>query len=100
MILQYIWHDQTWQRPSLRELVIYEVCVRDFTGTKRSGRDQYGDFDGVRARLDHLARLGVNAIELMPISEFPGDSSWGYNPVFYMAPKWLYGRPDAAQGID
>ena len=38
-------------------------------------------------------RLGVNAIELMPISEFPGDSSWGYNPVFYTAPKWLYGRP-------
>ena len=94
----YIWHDQTWQRPPLRELVIYEVCVRDFTGTKRSGRDQYGDFDGVRARLDHLARLGINAIELMPISEFPGDSSWGYNPVFYMAPKWLYGRPEATQG--
>jgi 1,4-alpha-glucan branching enzyme len=89
----YTWNDQLWQRPSLRELVIYEVCVRDFTGTKRSGLDQYGDFDGVRARLDHLARLGVNAIELMPISEFPGDSSWGYNPVFYMAPKWLYGRP-------
>ena len=50
---EYIWSDQLWQRPSLGELVIYEVCVRDFTGTKRSGRDHYGDFDGVRARLDH-----------------------------------------------
>ena len=89
----YVWHDQAWQRPPLRELAIYELGVRDFSGTKRQWQDQYGDFDGARARLDHLARLGVNAIELMPISEFPGDSSWGYNPVFYMAPKWLYGRP-------
>ena len=95
----YLWRDHAWQRPPLRDLVIYELCVRDFAGTKRLGRDQYGDFDGVRAQLDHLARLGVNAIELMPISEFPGDSSWGYNPVFYMAPKWLYGRPNQLKAL-
>ena len=35
----------------------------------------------------------MTAVELMPVTEFPGDSSWGYNPVFYMAPKWVYGRP-------
>ena len=91
--LPYIWRDQDWQRPSLRDLMIYEVCVRDFAGEKRLWREKLGTFDGVRARLDHVQRLGVNALELMPIGEFPGDSSWGYNPVFYMAPKGLYGRP-------
>lgn len=89
----YAWHDAAWQRPPLRDLILYELCVRDFAGEKRGGRQRFGDFDGVRVRLDYLQRLGVNAIELMPVSEFPGNSSWGYNPVFYMAPKWLYGRP-------
>jgi 1,4-alpha-glucan branching enzyme len=89
----YTWGDTNWQRPPLRDLIIYELCVRDFAGERRGGRARFGDFDGVRARLDHLQRLGINAIELMPVSEFPGNSSWGYNPVFYMAPKWLYGRP-------
>ncbi len=89
----YLWHDQGWKRPPLRDLVIYELGVRDFAGEKRGGGERFGTFDGVRARLDHLSRLGINALELMPITEFPGDSSWGYNPVFYMAPKGIYGRP-------
>jgi len=89
----YTWGDQAWQRPPLRDLTIYELSVRDFSGEKRGGGERFGDLDGVRARLGHFQRLGINAIELMPVSEFPGDSSWGYNPVFYMAPKWLYGRP-------
>lgn len=89
----FIWRDATWQRPALRDLTLYELCVRDFAGEKKDGGARFGDFSGIRARLDHLVQLGINAIELMPVSEFPGDSSWGYNPVFYMAPKWLYGRP-------
>lgn len=89
----YAWRDQEWQRPPLRDLIIYELCVRDFSGEKRDGGARFGDFAGLQCKLDHLQALGINAIELMPISEFPGDSSWGYNPVFYMAPKWLYGRP-------
>ncbi len=89
----FTWRDQGWQRPALRDLAIYELGVRDFSGEKRLSGEVLGTFDGVRAKLDHLQRLGVNAIELMPISEFPGNSSWGYNPVFYMAPKWIYGQP-------
>ena len=67
--------------------------MRDFSVRKDDGRAQFGRFADIEPRLEHLARLGVNAIELMPVTEFPGDSSWGYNPVFYMAPKWVYGRP-------
>lgn len=95
----YVWGDQGWRRPPLRDLVIYELCVRDFAGEKRDHRERFGDFAGIRRKLDHLAALGVNAIELMPISEFPGDSSWGYNPVFYMAPKRLYGRPPELKAL-
>ena len=90
----YVWHDGGWRRPALRDLVLYELGVRDFSGEKRHHRDYYGTFAGVQRKLDHLQTLGINAVELMPISEFPGDSSWGYNPVFYMAPKWIYGRPE------
>ena len=100
----YAWRDlgssgTAWRKPSLRDLTIYELCVRDFSVRGQGGRAQYGRFVDVVDRLDHLARLGVNAIELMPISEFPGDSSWGYNPVFYMAPKWLYGRPKELKAL-
>ena len=100
---RHFWRDRgpsgaPWRRPALRDLAIYELCVRDFNGKKEGARAQFGRFADIEARLDHLAQLGVNAIELMPVSEFPGDSSWGYNPVFYMAPKWVYGRPNAAKG--
>ena len=95
----FIWGDGSWQRSALRDLVIYELCVRDFTGEKRDHRERFGSFASVQRRLDHLQGLGVNAIELMPISEFPGDSSWGYNPVFYMAPKWIYGRPNELKAL-
>jgi 1,4-alpha-glucan branching enzyme len=90
----YIWHDQAWCTPALRDLVIYELCVRDFAGEWRDDLPHYGTFAGVLERLDYLVGLGVNAIELMPIQAFPGESSWGYNPVFYFAPAQVYGRPD------
>jgi len=98
----YQWHDRSWQRPPLKDLVIYELCVRAFSGrraTRGLGGDQLGRFAGVTARLDYLQSLGVNAIELMPVGEFPGDSSWGYNPVFYMGPKSVYGRPDEFRAL-
>jgi 1,4-alpha-glucan branching enzyme len=100
----YAWRDldasdANWRRPALRDLIIYELCVRDFGGQKGGVRARYGRFSDVQARLGHLAQLGVNAIELMPITEFPGDSSWGYNPVFYMAPKWIYGRPNELKAL-
>ncbi|MGQ9491206.1 MAG: alpha-amylase family glycosyl hydrolase [Anaerolineae bacterium] len=95
----YVWHDQGWRRPPLRELTIYELCVRDFSGEKKEHQERFGTFAGIQRKLDHLQALGVTAIELMPISEFPGDSSWGYNPLFYMAPKWLYGRPHELKSL-
>ncbi len=91
----YEWRVAGWRRTPLRDLAIYELCVRDFNGGKRDNIAQFGTFAGVEAKLDHIRDLGANAIELMPITEFPGDSSWGYNPVFYHAPKWVYGRPSA-----
>ncbi len=65
------------------ELVIYELHIRDFVGTRA--------IKTVMDTLDYLERLGVNAIELMPINEFEGNDSWGYNPSFYFAPDKAYG---------
>lgn len=90
----YPWQSTEWQAPPLRDLIIYELCVRDFGGEWRGNHPHYGRFADLLPRLDYLAGLGVNAIELMPIQAFPGESSWGYNPVFYFAPAEIYGRPD------
>jgi 1,4-alpha-glucan branching enzyme len=88
------WTDQAWRTPALRDLVIYELNVRDFAGAWVRNRPRYGNFSRLLQRLDYLADLGVNAVELMPIQAFPGQSSWGYNPVFYFAVANVYGRPD------
>ncbi|MCM1028885.1 MAG: alpha-amylase family glycosyl hydrolase [Pseudoflavonifractor sp.] len=76
-------------RPALTDLIIYELLIRDFTGS--------GEADGSIAtllpRLDYIRSLGVNAVELMPIMEFGGNNSWGYNPLLYFAPDKAYGLP-------
>src|SRR5690606_31113111 len=74
---EYIWQITDFVAPKKSDLVIYEVLLRDF--------DALHSFDGLRARLDYLQELGINAIELMPVSEFDGNESWGYNPSFHMA---------------
>ncbi len=90
----YQWNDAGWRTPAPRDLVIYELCVRDFTGHWELDYPHYGTFSELKEKLPYLSKLGVNAIELMPIHEFPGKSSWGYNPVFYFAPEQTYGSPD------
>jgi len=80
------WTDDSYQRPEMKDLIIYETLIRDFTAS--------GDVEGMTAKLDYLADLGINAIELMPPTEFPGESSWGYNPAFFMALESSYGTPD------
>ncbi|MEZ4634307.1 MAG: alpha-amylase family glycosyl hydrolase [Caldilineaceae bacterium] len=60
----------------------------------RKNQPRFGGFLDVIDRLDYLVELGINAIELMPVQQFPGESSWGYNPVFYFAPARSYGSPD------
>ncbi|HPJ64691.1 MAG TPA: alpha-amylase family glycosyl hydrolase [Flexilinea sp.] len=53
-----------------------------------------GDFDSAAEKMDHLKRLGVNAIQVMPVAEFAGDYSWGYNPANIFAVESAYGGPD------
>lgn len=91
---QFAWTDQNWRTPPLRDLVIYELCVRDFGGRWESDRSVLGRFRDLLPRIDHLRSLGVNAVEIMPVNAFPGESSWGYNPVFYFAPAASYGPAD------
>jgi glycosidase len=78
------WNVTTYQPPRPENLIIYELLIRDFI--------QSHDIKDVAEKLDYLQTLGVNAIELMPFSEFEGNSSWGYNPSFYFAPDKYYGQ--------
>ncbi|MDF0715936.1 alpha-amylase family glycosyl hydrolase [Muricauda sp. 334s03] len=84
---EYNWANNAVALPSKTDLVVYELLIRDF--------DELHSFDAVRARLDYLQELGVNAIELMPVSEFDGNESWGYNPSFHMALDKYYGNAEA-----
>ncbi|WP_299621176.1 alpha-amylase family glycosyl hydrolase [uncultured Tenacibaculum sp.] len=83
----YAWEVTNFNRPAKTDLVIYEVLLRDF--------DQLHSFDALKARLDYIKGLGINAIELMPVSEFDGNESWGYNPSFHMALDKYYGTQNA-----
>ena len=83
----YTWQTTNFQQPAKTDLVIYELLIRDF--------DAFHSFDAIKARLDYLQNLGINAIELMPVSEFDGNESWGYNPSFHMALDKYYGTPTA-----
>ncbi len=73
----------TYQRPDKDQLVVYELLVRDFDDRKT--------YRSVIDRLDYLDSLGINAIQLLPVMEFEGNESWGYNPMFFMAPDKFYG---------
>ncbi len=79
----YVWQTQTFQRPNQEELVIYEMLIRDFVAAH--------DYKTAIDTLDYLQRMGINAIELMPIMEFEGNSSWGYDPSFFFAVDKYYG---------
>jgi len=79
----YIWQVENFNSPAKEKLVIYELLIRDFT-TSHS-------FNSASQKLDYLQTLGVNAIELMPVNEFEGNNSWGYNPSFYFAVDKYYG---------
>lgn len=79
----YNWQYSGYVPPEPKDLVIYELLVRDFT-TKHT-------FQAIIDTLGYLEKLGINAIELMPVNEFEGNLSWGYNPSFYFAPDKYYG---------
>jgi 1,4-alpha-glucan branching enzyme len=83
--------DNSFGTPSFNEQVIYEMHIGTFNDSPGFGP---GTFASAIAKLDHLQWLGVNMIELMPVAEFAGDFSKGYNPAFPFAPDSAYGDPD------
>jgi malto-oligosyltrehalose trehalohydrolase len=80
------WHDTLWRGRPWEEIVLYELHVGTFS--------ESGDFAGVEWHIDHLVRLGVTAVELMPVADFPGRRNWGYDGVLLFAPDSSYGRPE------
>ena len=89
--LAYEWHDGDWRGRSWDEAVVYELHVGGFSAT--------GDFSGVMRRLDHLVELGITAIELMPLADFPGARNWGYDGVLPFAPDASYGRHEQLKAL-
>jgi maltooligosyltrehalose trehalohydrolase len=81
------WSDAAWRGPSPDELVIHELHVGAATAA--------GTFDALIERLPYFVDLGVNALEIMPVAEFPGRRNWGYDGVFLFAPASAYGGADA-----
>jgi len=82
----YDWRDADWRGRRWEEIVLYELHTGTFS--------ERGDFAGVERHLDHLVSLGVTAIELMPVADFPGKRNWGYDGVLIFAPDSRYGRPE------
>ncbi len=80
----YQWKATNFTAPPPEKLVVYELLIRDFT-------DKHS-FQAVIDSLNYLLKLGINAVELMPVNEFEGNSSWGYNPNYYFAVDKYYGR--------
>ena len=87
----YDWQVADFDRPDENKLVIYELLIRDW--------DENHSYQSVIDRLDYLETLGVNAIELMPFTEFEGNESWGYNPMFYFAADKYYGTKDDLKAL-
>jgi maltooligosyltrehalose trehalohydrolase len=85
------WEDEGWCGRPWEEAVVYETHVGAFTKT--------GTFSAVEQKLDHLMQVGVTALELMPVSDFPGKRNWGYDGVLPFAPDSSYGRPDNLKSL-
>jgi 1,4-alpha-glucan branching enzyme/maltooligosyltrehalose trehalohydrolase len=85
------WLDGAWRGRPWEEAVVYELHVGTFS--------PQGSFAGVTERLDYLVELGVTAIELMPVADFPGARNWGYDGVLPFAPDSRYGRPEDLKAL-
>jgi maltooligosyltrehalose trehalohydrolase len=85
------WHDGEWRGIALEKYIIYELHVGTFTPS--------GNFDGVISRLDYLCELGITAVELMPVAQFPGERNWGYDGTFIFAPQNSYGGTDGLKRL-
>ncbi|MGI9079896.1 MAG: malto-oligosyltrehalose trehalohydrolase [Acidimicrobiales bacterium] len=87
----FAWTDAAWAAPELADVVVYELHVGTFSPE--------GTFDGAIAHLDHLVGLGITAVEVMPVAEFPGRRGWGYDGVHLWAPHSAYGGPDGLKRL-
>lgn len=85
----FAWTDSGFKVPRLDDLIVYELHVGEFNKT----------FDGVRAQLDYLTGLGVNALELMPVTDVKEEIQWGYTPLGYFAPDERYGGPEGLKKL-
>lgn len=87
---EFQWQVNDFERPDQTNLVIYELLMRDFL---------VQDYASLTGMLDYFTDLGVNAIELMPVNEFDGNISWGYNPTYHHALDKAYGTPEAFKAL-
>lgn len=87
----FTWTDDGWKPPGWDRAVVYEAHVGTFSAE--------GTFDGMIPHLDHLVRLGVTHIELLPVCEFPGGWNWGYDCVSIYAPSHVYGGPEGLKRL-
>lgn len=87
----FIWHDQDWQGIPQRDYIMYELHVGTFTPA--------GTFDSAISRLDYLCELGITAVELMPVAQFPGERNWGYDGVYPFAVQNSYGGPEGLKRL-
>jgi glycosidase len=87
----HVWTTTGYTKPDKKNLVVYELLIRDFLASH--------NYHDLIDTLNYLQNLGINAIELMPVNEFEGNISWGYNPDFYFAPDKYYGPSDSLKAF-
>jgi len=90
-IKKFNWTDDNWQNLQLKEYIIYELHTGTFTAE--------GNFAGIESKLDYLIELGITAIEIMPVAQFPGERNWGYDGVFPFAVQHGYGGAEGLQKL-
>ncbi|PRY15527.1 maltooligosyl trehalose hydrolase [Pontibacter ummariensis] len=87
----HLWRDTSWQNLPLQDLVLYELHVGTFTPE--------GTFEAIIPRLEELKETGINALELMPVAQFPGDRNWGYDGTYPYAVQQSYGGPEGLKKL-
>lgn len=87
----YQWNDNSWKGIPMSDLIIYELHTGTFS--------EEGTFDAIILRLDYLKKIGITAIELMPVAQFPGNRNWGYDGVYPFAVQNSYGGPERLQNL-
>lgn len=87
----YSWHDTDWEGVPLEKLIIYELHVGTFT--------KEGTFDGAINKIGYLKQLGITAVEIMPVAQFPGERNWGYDGAYHFAVQNSYGGPEGLKRL-